>query len=84
MEETTQYPEELSVDDLNELLAERNQVAEMYRAETLRLRRLRDAEVAQQSAQAKLAAMSDDERQALAQIIAPTGITSGEQSGASE
>lgn len=73
--------QELTVEALNDVLAERNAQADAFREETLAIRKIRDAKAAQEAAAAKLAAMSDEERAALAQLITPAGIAAGETVG---
>ncbi|HMV87186.1 MAG TPA: hypothetical protein PLD20_12925 [Blastocatellia bacterium] len=73
--------QEMSVEELNDVLAGRNAQTDAFREDTLAIRKIRDAKAAQDTAAAKLAAMSDEERAALAQLIAPAGITAGENVG---
>lgn len=73
--------DDLSVEDLNSILEDRNLSAEVYRDETIRIRKVRDAKAVKESAAAKLAEMSDEERAVLTQLIAPAGFVAGEASG---
>lgn len=72
--------DEMSVEELNDLLAQRNEFAEQYRAETIQLRKVRDQKAVAESLAQKIAAMSPEER-SLLQTIAPTGVVSGNSSG---
>jgi len=71
--------EEMSVDELNDLIQLINNQRDEQRDELLEIRQIRDRKAVQAAARAKLDVLSDAEKAALLQEVQATGIASGQQ-----